>query len=377
MYKVLFNGLSLSGSFSGVQYSAFHLANELLNSNPVDIDIRILNLSNNKLHLTNTLLSNDLVISKKESRLKRVFYEHYFLNRFLCKHDFNILHCPAYIMPFRCNCHCVVNIHDVIALDYPQYCSFENSLYFRSMLPFSIINSSKIVAVSHTVKNDILRLFPIEPSKIEVIYNGIDKLFFDFPNVDILSMVKLKYKLPEKFVLFVGNIEPKKNIIGLIEAFEKLLSNNAITHSLVIVGQLGWKYKPIISKMYNSKYVDRIIYLGYIPREEIMSIYYLSDLFVFPSFYEGFGIPPIEAMACNVPVIVSNTGALPEITNKCAFEVNPYSIDSIANGIYTVLTNDNLRTNLINKGFLHSKKFLWSNTSIQTIQLYNKILENE
>lgn len=377
MYKVLFNGLSLSGSFSGVQYSAFHLANEMLRSNPKDFDIRILNLISNKFHLINTPLSNDLIISKKENRFKRIFYEHYFLNRFLCKYDFNILHCPAYIIPFRCNCYSVVNIHDVIALDYPQYCSFENSLYFRKMLPYSIINSSKIVAVSHTVKNDILRHFPIDPSKIEVIYNGIDKIFFDSPNDDILSRIKLKYKLPEKFILFVGNIEPKKNIIGLIDAFEKLLSNNAITHSLVIVGQFGWKYKSIASKIFNSKYYDKIIYLGYVPREEILSIYYLSDLFVFPSFYEGFGIPPIEAMACNVPVIVSNTGALPEITNKCAFEVNPYSIDSIANGIFTVLTNENLRMELINKGFLHSKKFLWSNTSIQTIQLYNKILENE
>lgn len=374
MINILYNALHLTGQFSGVQYIVEQLMKEAF-INPVDginfeaicpvdyrVDISI--PSSQKLTKVNINTSN---------RWQRIGYEHLFMKNYFNREKKQILHCPAYIRPWNWKGLSIITVHDIIALNYPEYCSTANRLYFNTFLSESILNASRIITMSVTVKNDILSKFNINPDKIEVIYPGIDDIFIRKPGIEDLKKVQKKYQLPEKFILYVGNIEPKKNISRLIEAFESLIHRSDIPHSFVIAGRFAWKYKDILQKItrYQTK---RISFPGYIEQADLPALYTLADLFVFPSLYEGFGIPPLESMACGTPVVVSNKGALPETTGGCAFMVDPLSVDSITSGMYKMLQDQTLRNQLIEKGKRHVQQFKWDRTWSETAKLYKSLL---
>ena len=361
MIKVLYNGMLLNGTYSGVQYTIKQLAEEACKNSLSDIYFE--------------QLYPDKVFKKEPNRMTRIFFEHFRMQKYFHSQNFHLLHCPGYILPWNWQYPSVVTIHDTIALDFPKFCADANRAYFNLTLPRSIHRASKIIAVSNTVKNDILRRFVINPSKIEVIYHGIDSIFREIDSKDALEEVKRKYQLPDKFILYVGNIEPKKNIERLVQAYSYLVQQTGIPHSLLLVGQLAWKYQNVLRQIKHIDDSQRVRLLGYVPQEDLPSIYNLASLFVFPSLYEGFGIPPLEAMACKTPVIVSNTGALPETTKGCALLANPYSIESIAASMHQMLSDNLLRINLTKEGLFHVKQFNWSNTWEKTAQLYHSLIK--
>jgi glycosyltransferase involved in cell wall biosynthesis len=372
MIHILYNALHLGGQCSGVRNTIEQLMKEAF-ANPADgINFEALCPSNYHLdgaiHPLQKLTKIDIDAS---SRWQRIGYEHFLMNRYFRKKEKHILHSPAYIRPRHWKELSVITVHDLIALDFPEYCSLANRLYFRFLLPQSIRNASKIISPSHSVKEDILRKFTITPDKIQVIYPGINDSYFTVPSEEKWINIRIKYKLPEKFILYVGNIEPKKNIIRLIESFENLIHKQNIPHSLVVAGRFAWKYGDIlrIKKQNNG----RILFPGYIEQSDLPALYTLADLFVFPSLYEGFGIPPLESMACGTPVIASCKGALPETTGGCAFLVDPLSVDAITSAMLKLLENQTLRNQLINKGKQHVRHFKWGRTWSETVKLYKSI----
>jgi glycosyltransferase involved in cell wall biosynthesis len=373
MIKVLYNALHLTGQFSGVQRTEELLMKEAFRDSDTNIQIEALCSQNYHPDFPQSSFKTFRKISIDSSyRWQRIGYEHFLLSRQFDKQNMDLLHCPSYILPRNWKGKCVVTIHDIIALDFPKYCSCANHAYFRLALPYSINKADRIIAVSHTVKNDILRKFPNCSSKIDVIYHGIDDIFREAPSVKKMMEVREKYELPEKYILFVGNIEPKKNVVRLIEAFRNLVQQSCIPHSLVIAGQFAWKYGDIIQvKKQNNK---RIIFPGYIHQSDLPAVYTLAELFVFPSLYEGFGIPPLEAMACSIPVIASNAGALPETTGDSAFIVDPLSVASIETAMYKLLHDNNLRTNLVERGRIHVQKFKWKTSWEKTVKLYHSLI---
>lgn len=373
MIKVLYNALHLTGQFSGVQYIVEQLMKEAFFSPvenihfeaicPADYEPDISIPSSQK--MTNIPVNTS-------TRWKRIGYEHLFMQNYFNKQNKHILHCPAYIQPWNWKGLSVITVHDIIALDYPEYCSFTNRLYFKLVLPRSILNASKIITMSYAVKNDILNKFNINPDKIEVIYPGIDDVFRIDSTVEKLNNVRHRYQLPEKFILYVGNIEPKKNIVRLIRSFNNLTRQIDIPHSLVIAGRFAWKYKDVLQE--TDKLINkRILLPGYIDRADLPTLYSLADLFIFPSLYEGFGIPPLESMACGTPVIVSNRGALPEIAGKCALIVDPFSIDSMTAAMKELLLNQTLKEQLIINGKRHVQQFRWNEAWSSTAKLYNSL----
>ena len=180
--------------------------------------------------------------------------------------------------------------------------------------------------------------------------------------------------MPEKYILFVGNIEGKKNLTRLLLAFNELINQNKIEHKLVLVGKKGWKNKSVYKTISKYNLKPYILFTGYVPKKDLPAIYSMSDLFVFPSIYEGFGIPPLEAMACGIPVIVSNQGASPEICGDACLLVNPYDIHEMAKSIEILLNNKELRQNKINLGLERVKQFNWEKTAKETLKIYEEAI---
>lgn len=375
MKKILINGLVLKNKNSGVQYSIEHLVRALGNIDLKDTKIEVL-LSkeyHGKLPENNNLRLNYIDLNAS-NRLNRIRFEQFLLPQYLKKNEFKIYHSPAYILPYLHSTTSIVTIHDLITLDFPKLCQNETALYFSLFLSKTIKDAEKIITVSSKVKQDILHRFPnTDEKKIEVIYPGIAPRYFQVQDSNMLKNVRLAHNLPEKFFLFVGNLEPKKNISAIIKAYNHLRENHIIEHKLVLVGECAWKYSAIIQLRNQSPFHKDILLLGYVPEEDLPAIYVLADIFLFPSIYEGFGIPVIEAMACGCPVILSNTGALPETSGGHCLQINPYNITAIVNAILFLLNNEFLRTEMIHKGLQWAKKFTWEISAQKTFNLYRSV----
>lgn len=245
----------------------------------------------------------------------------------------------------------VITIHDLSFERYPSFFSTRQRLWHKLVNPRKLCRESKkIIAVSANTKNDIVNLYNIESRKIEVIYSGLDKKYKEIENQEELERVKNKYSLPEKFILYLGNIESRKNIDSIIEAFKNL---NIPDLYLIIAGQGGSGVRNL----------DKIKFIGYVADEEKAALYNLAKIFVYPSFYEGFGFPPLEAMACGTPVISSFSSSLSEVVGSAAIMIDPYNVSELSAAINQILTDKDLWRNLRQRGFEQAKKFNWRNTA--------------
>lgn len=366
--SILINGLQLSKYNTGVQYYTENLliaidklGDEFIYETMVDQKCQLIN------DLENIRFIKDRLISNK---WKRVFYENIYIPRYIKRCESLLYHSPNYILPFGIKIPTVLTVHDLITLDYPYYCQNETVLYFKMCLKRSINKASKIITVSNQVKEDILKHFKIPNNKIEVIYHGISSIFVKTLDLSIID----KYEIPNKYILFVGNIEPKKNLGRLIKAFSLLKMQQGIKHKLVIAGKKGWKYKSVFQMVKELGLKNEIVFTDYIPEKDLPALYSMADIFVFPSLYEGFGIPPLEAMACEVPVLVSNKGALPEVTGSKCLQVDPYDVKHIADKMYKLISDQNLRQKSVNDGKQWVKQFTWEQTARKTLEVYKQVI---
>jgi glycosyltransferase involved in cell wall biosynthesis len=236
---------------------------------------------------------------------------------------------------------------------------------------FSIKHSDKIIAVSNSTKNDILKFYPeIKEEKIKVIYHGFDpELFQGEITEEDVNKINSKFKIQNsKFILYVGALQPRKNLEILIEAFDKIKKENQDL-KLVLAGGKAWMWEGIVNKIKNSEYKKDIIITETIPFEEIVVLYQNASVFVFPSLYEGFGIPLLEAFASGVPVISASNSSLPEVGGNAALYFNEKNSDDLSCKIRSVLKDDNLRKDLIEKGNEQVKKFSWDKCARETLEV--------
>ncbi len=270
-------------------------------------------------------------------------------------------------------CKTVVTFHDLSFEKYPEFYSAGKNYWHFSMSPEKQAKKAdRIIAVSQSTKDDLVELYKINPNKIKVIYSGVNEVSSIKYQVSRESEVRKKYNLPKNYVLYLGTLEPRKNIIGLIKAFELLKKSyklQATSYKLVIAGAKGWLYEDIFKAANSSSVKDDIIFTGFVDDEDKPALYNCAELFVYPSFYEGFGFPPLEAMKYGVPVITSNFSSLPEAVGDAAIIVNPYNLDELAEAIQMVLTDDNLKNILIKKGFEQVKKFSWQKCAEETLEV--------
>ncbi|MFA6160210.1 MAG: glycosyltransferase family 1 protein [Parcubacteria group bacterium] len=265
----------------------------------------------------------------------------------------------------------VITIHDLSFFRHSEYFSWKRKWWHIFINPKKICQTAnKIIVVSNSTKNDLVGLYKIKPEKIIVIPSAVaDNFCVINRNNGKLIKVKEKYNLPYKFILFFGTIEPRKNIVGLIRAFN-LLQKQSSEYKLVIAGEKGWMNEEINDEIANSPFREKIQIINCVPDEDKVYLYNLASLFVYPSFFEGFGFPPLEAMKCGVPVIVSNNSSLPEIVGDAGILIDPDKPDEIFLAMKEVLENSKLRNILIAKGLEKSREFDWKKTAQKTLKVF-------
>jgi glycosyltransferase involved in cell wall biosynthesis len=279
----------------------------------------------------------------------------------------SLLHEPHYVLPPLVPCRAVVTIHDCIHLMFPQYLPNRFAYaYARATLWAATRRAERIFTVSETSKADILRYCDVPAERIIVVYNAIDDRFAAPPDMDAVERVRERYQLNGPFALYVGNIKPHKNLERLIDAFDLVRRNGFERLELLIIGDQISKYPRLRRAVDKHKLHKHVRFLGFVADDTLAALYRLATVFVFPSLYEGFGLPPLEAMASGTPVVTSNRSSLPEVVGDAAVLVDPYSAASIAEGIQRVLSDADLRRTLSERGLARAREFSWE-TSIRRI----------
>jgi glycosyltransferase involved in cell wall biosynthesis len=283
-------------------------------------------------------------------------------------------HTPHYVLSPLMDVPSVVTIHDCIHLMFPQYLPNRFAyLYARAFLWTAAHRSARVLTVSEASKRDILRFYKIPDSKVEVIYNAIDERFGVPPPDDEVRRVRERYQLDREFVLYAGNIKPHKNLDRLIEAFHQLRSEGFDQLTLLIIGDEISRYPTLRRAVHRFKLHKHVRFLGFVPDQTLAVLYRLASVFVFPSLYEGFGLPPLEAMASGTPVVTSNVSSLPEVADEAAVLIDPYDPAAIADGIRQVLTNPALRASLIEKGFERVRGYSWERSVRRIRAIYGEV----
>ena len=286
----------------------------------------------------------------------------------------DLYHAPHYVLPAAVGCSSVVTIHDCIHLMFPQYLPSRAAYaYARAQMWTAAHRSDCILTVSDASKRDILHLFNIPPEKIVVIYNAIDAHFSVTPPADAVGRVRERYQLNHRFVLYVGNIKPHKNLVRLIEAFNELRTGELEDLKLLIIGDEISKLPALRRAVHRHKLHKHVRFLGYVPDDQLAVLYRLAAVFVFPSLYEGFGLPPLEAMASGTPVVVSNVSSLPEVVGDAAVLVDPHDVDSIVDGLRLVLTDPARAEEMRRKGLERAREFSWERSVARTLEVYKRV----
>lgn len=273
----------------------------------------------------------------------------------------------------------VLTVHDLSFLRYPEFFSWRKNFWHWMLNTKKMIKKAdKVVAVSENTARDIEELIGVPSERIEVIYPGLDNKFKKLNKDDqFLMKTREKYDLSGKFVLFLSTIEPRKNVVGVLRAFDRCLDMPEMSgYTLVIAGGSGWKNKDVI-RIYNElKHKDRIRFVGYLKEEEKVCFYNLASMFIYPSFYEGFGFPPLEAMACGTPVIAGSNSSLIESTGEAGILAEPGNIESIAQAMRQVASDPNLRRRLTEKGFAQAGRFNWDDAAKGYLRVFESLVRD-
>jgi glycosyltransferase involved in cell wall biosynthesis len=285
-----------------------------------------------------------------------------------------LFHAPHYVLPPLVTCPSVVTIHDCIHLMFPQYLPNRAALsYARASISLAARRATRVITVSESSKRDILRFVRTSPDKIDVIYNAYDERFGEEPLEEAVVRVRERYQLQGEFVLYAGNVKPHKNVERLIDAFHVVRQRGLDHLKLVVIGDEVSQYASLRRAVHRCNLHRYVRFLGYMPEDTLAIMYRLAGVFVFPSLYEGFGLPPLEAMASGTPVVVSNVSSLPEVTGDAAVLVHPLDASDIADGIVRVLTNDELRRELRRKGLARARQFSWEASARRVRDIYAQV----
>lgn len=289
----------------------------------------------------------------------------------------NLIHSPAYITPLLKVCPTVVTIHDLSFWLFPQRFLRPYWLYLNFFVPLSCRRADLIIADSENTKRDVVKYLKVPEAKVRVIYLGVESRFQVIEDQDALSAFRGRYDLPERFILFVGTLEPRKNIEGVIRAYAEYRAKAPHPLELVIAGKKGWLYESIFTLLLTLQLEPHVHFTGYIADEDMPLLYNAASLLVYPSFYEGFGLPPLEAMACGTPVVVSNVSSLPEVVGDAGLQVDPNSPQDIANAMLTMLSDETARRAFIAKGQERARIFTWEATARNTLAVYDECLSRK
>jgi glycosyltransferase involved in cell wall biosynthesis len=303
--------------------------------------------------------------------------EHFSIPLKLHRLGVGLFHSPHYVLPLLSRTPSVVTIHDCIHLLFPEYLPNRMAWrYARFMMGSAIRRSASILTVSEASRADILRFYPeADPERIHVVPNAIDPALLEDPGEEETARIRERYQIHGRFLLYAGNIKPHKNLERLIAAFGKLKRQSGMADlKLLIIGDEITRYGSLRRGVEAAGVRQDVRFFGFVPDRTLAGLYRLASVFVFPSLYEGFGLPPLEAMACGTPVVTSRISSLPEVAGDAALLVDPYSVEDIARGISKVLENPEVAANLVRRGHLRARRYSWERSVRAIHDVYMRIL---
>ncbi len=307
---------------------------------------------------------------------RRIIWTNWYLPPLLKRHKIDVYHGVCnFELPLRNVCRSVVTIHDLVPLHFPHLVPRKHRLFFTLCMKRAARTADLIITDSHHSKQDIMQHLNVPEQKIRVIYLGYDPPSQNGYDEAALQDIMNKYHIRQPYLLFVGVIEPKKNLERLIEAYALLQQEDTAAKGLqlVIAGGKGWFTEQLYRNVQHIQGEHQIMFTGFVPDADLPYLYKGAEVFVFPSIYEGFGLPVLEAMSYNTPVVTSNTSSLPEIAGDAAVLVDPSSPASIAQGINSVLSDSAKRNLMRQAGRRQARQFSWQRTAEQTYKVYQEV----
>jgi glycosyltransferase involved in cell wall biosynthesis len=289
-------------------------------------------------------------------------------------HPVDTLFIPAHTVPIIHPENTIVTVHGLEYEFCPKAYSFWERVYMRLVIKNSVRWAKKIIAVSENTKRDLIKLYKVPEEKVGVVYNGVSldchSERSEAKSRNLIRSLDCARDDISKYLLFVGRLEERKNILGIVEAFEILKEKHKIPHKLVLAGNAGYGYDSINLKIQNSKFKEEIVFKGFVGEKEKFELLRKAEIFLFPSFYEGFGLPILEAQSAGVPVVTSNISSMPEIAGSSAILVDPNKPEEIAEAAFRLISEESFKNDIINKGFENVKRFSWDKCSKEISKLF-------
>ncbi len=267
----------------------------------------------------------------------------------------------------------VLTLHDIAYERYPQFFMPDVVTKLRVRVPLTVRRAAAVLTGSEFSKKDIVRRYCVPPEKVVVAHYGVDSIYRPLNDASRLFAACERYGTSDRFILCVGDLQPRKNLRTLIDAYVRLRRADAIRHKLVLVGRKAWLYDDIFAVARASGYADDLVFTDYVPDEDLVALYNAAELFVYPSIFEGFGLPPLEAMACGTPVVCSNTSSLPEVVGDAALTVAPLDAEALADAIAAALGSSTLRDRLSAQGLRRAAMFPWESTARIVHDVYRSV----
>lgn len=307
------------------------------------------------------------------------FYDDYYIPNLMLTENIDLYHIPqnGIGFPFKPSSNVVITIHDLIPYVMPETVGSGYLNRFLKDMPYIISSSKGIITVSEYSKSDILRFFPNYPKEnIYVTPLAASTNFKPLPKEKCRAFIKSKYKINEPFILYVGGFSTRKNVRNLILSFHKIAKDLKKTYKLLLVGSIKDCGKELIDLVYSIGAHNSILFTGFLEENLLPIFYNAAEAFVYPTLYEGFGLPPLEAMSCKTPVITSNITSIPEVAKDGAILIDPHNIDDLSASLLKLLNNEDLKEELMEYGYKKSLQFSWRRTAASTFEAYKKIIES-
>ena len=365
--------LNLSGNYrsAGINWYIYNL---LKNLTPIsDLDYTVF-LSDRRAreHFDSISLSQSRLPTHRP--IVRIAWEQFVQPFVLHRERIDLLHALAFAGPLAISIPWVVTVYDLSFIRYPQSFNAANRIYLRWAIRNSLRRANRVIAISESTRRDLYATFGTSLEKTAVVYCGADPAFAPSQDRQAIAALRARRGLPDKMILHVGTIEPRKNIARLIRAFARAKRAAQLPHRLVLIGARGWKYAEVDAVIEQEQLKDDVIFAGYVAQDELPLWYRAADLFVYPSLYEGFGLPPLEAMASGTPVVCSNAASLPEVVGDAAIQVSPENEAALADAIVRALTDGTLREQMVARGLAQAAKFSWARAARETTDVYRSVL---
>jgi len=308
-----------------------------------------------------------------ENHFTRDLWEQAYLPLKLHKAKIDVYHGLNYVLPILGDTGMVLTAYDMISFATPEWYKPISRFRVQRLLKMSAKRAHKIITGSENSKRDIIKILGVPEEKVRVIYIGIDDVYRPINDKRKLDSVKARYNITDRFILHVGSLSPRKNIPRLIDAYSRLPAEILEEYQLVIVGKRSWKADEIFAKVKQLKLEDKVVFTGFVEDSDLPLLMNRAALLAFPSLYEGFGIPPLEAMACGTPVVASNTSSIPEVVGDAALLFDPYNVEEMTVAMHRALTDEQLRSDLRQKGFERIRHFSWEKAARETLAVYEEV----